>query len=64
MNENQDNPGLALNRLAREQMKLSLLRDIKVDMAVCELEGLDKTEYIKELRELLDSFDLKGGMSQ
>lgn len=29
----------ALNRLAREQIKLRLLADIRFDLAVCEIEG-------------------------
>lgn len=32
----------ALNRLAREQIKLRLLADIRFDLAVCEIEGWDK----------------------
>lgn len=39
----------ALNRLAREQMKLRLLADIAVDMQVCKLEGYDPAEYVDEL---------------
>lgn len=39
----------ALNRLAREQMKVRLLADIAVDMRVCELEGWDYMEYASEL---------------
>jgi len=45
----------SLNRLAREQMKEKLLLDIMIDLQVCELEGWDKREYIKELHELIDS---------
>lgn len=45
----------SLNRLAREQVKLRVLNDIKIDMAVCEIEGWDKTEYINELKELINS---------
>lgn len=40
---------VALNRLAGEQMKCRLLADIACDMQVCELEGLDHTEYVGEL---------------
>lgn len=32
----------AINRLAREQMKLKLLQDIMVDLTICEIEGYDK----------------------
>ena len=46
----------SLNRLAREQMKLRLLQDIRTDMMVCEIEGWDKAEYLNELKELINSF--------
>ena len=39
----------ALNRLAREQMKMRLLADIAVDMQVCKLEGYDPAESVDEL---------------
>lgn len=45
----------AMNRLSREKQKEILLRDIMSDMMVCEIEGWDKTEYINELKELIDS---------
>jgi len=46
----------SLNRLAREQMKLKLLADIRMDLIVCEIEGWDKMEFINELNELVNSF--------
>ena len=46
----------SLNRLAREQMKLKLLADIRMDQIICEIEGWDKMEYINELNELVNSF--------
>lgn len=45
-----------LNRLAREQMKLRLMQDIRTDLIVCEIEGWDKMEYLNELKELINSF--------
>lgn len=48
--------GIALNRLAREQMKLRLLADIRADIQVSELEGINYKEYLLELKELIDSF--------
>ena len=45
----------AINRLAREQMKLKLLQDIRVDLMICEIEGYDKKQYINELRDMLDT---------
>lgn len=43
----------ALNRLAREQLKESLLRDVRLDIEVCRLEGWDCTEYLRELAGML-----------
>lgn len=48
-----------LNRTAREQMKLKLYRDIRYDLSICELEGWDKGEYIKELQDMLNEFKIK-----
>jgi hypothetical protein len=45
--------GLALNRKARESMKERLMRDILVDMAVCEIEGWNKLEYLDELEDMI-----------
>lgn len=42
-----------LNRVAREQMKRRLLADVLVDLQICEIEGWDKMEYVKELFELM-----------
>lgn len=44
----------ALNRLAREQIKLRLLADIRFDLAVCEIEGWDKAEYLSEIKNMID----------
>ena len=33
--------GIALNALAREQMKYKLMADIRADIEVCKLEGTD-----------------------
>ncbi len=49
--------GVALNTLAREQMKLKLLCDIRIDLTVCELEGLDYREYVRSLRAMLGEID-------
>ena len=46
----------ALNRLARQQMIERLYRDILIDIAVCEIEGWDKMEYIKDLQEVINHF--------
>lgn len=51
----------SLNKLARHQMIHKLMADIRLDLAVCEIEGWDKREYIdmlyKELRGLEDACD-------
>lgn len=43
----------ALERLAREQMKHKLLADINISLAVCEVEGWSKTEYLHDLHTLI-----------
>ena len=48
--------GPALQRAAREEMKLRLLRDIRTDIEVCRLKGWNYQEYLQELRDLIDSF--------
>ncbi len=51
----------ALQNLARESMKLQLMRDIMVDMTVCEIEGWDKLEYLRDLQDMINSI---GGQAQ
>lgn len=46
----------ALNTLARHRMIERLYRDIFIDMTVCEIEGWDKMEYIKDLQEVINHF--------
>ena len=46
----------SLQRLAREEIKMKLLVDLRIDMEVCMLEGWDKTEFLNELKELINSF--------
>jgi len=50
----------SLNRLAREQMKQRLLKDIATDLAICDLEGWNKTEYINEIAEIVNGFKQEG----
>ena len=45
---------IALNRLAREQMKFRILVDVKTDLAICNLEGWDWKAYLDEIKELID----------
>lgn len=45
-----------LNVLAREQLKIRLLNDIKMDIEICQLEGWDYKEYLLELKKLIDGF--------
>ena len=46
--------GQALNKLAREQMKLRLLQDIRTDIEVCKLEGTCYKQYLLELKDIVD----------
>lgn len=45
----------ALNDKARHENILRLLADIRVDTMICECEGWDQMEYVRMLRDLLDS---------
>lgn len=47
---------LTINRLAREQMKLRLLADIRMDLEICRLEGWDCIGFLNELKEIIDGF--------
>lgn len=51
-------PPKTVNTLARKKFEELLLREIRFDLMVCEIEGWDKKEYIKELRKLLNSINL------
>lgn len=46
----------ALNDLARHKTILRLLNDIRIDMEICEIEGWDKTEYLNQIKQLINSF--------
>ena len=56
--ENSIFPAKTVNDLARMKFKEQLLKEIMVDLMVCEIEGWDKKEYIKEIRNLINSIDL------
>ena len=43
-----------VQELARHKMILRLLADIRADMEICDIEGWDKMEYIRQLREALN----------
>lgn len=53
----------ALNDLARHQAITRLEADILQDMMVCDIEGWDKTEFIRMVAEVVNHFadGLKGG---
>ena len=46
-----------VNDLARLKFKEQLLKEIMVDLTVCENENWDKKEYINELKKMLNSID-------
>lgn len=52
-----DGAARALNTLAREQMKHKLLADIRVDLTVCEIEGWEPREFLRDLHSLVAHFD-------
>lgn len=45
-----------MNRLAREQFKTKLYGELLFDMQVCALEHINPTEYLRELKEIIDYF--------
>lgn len=45
-----------VNELARQKFKQRLLNDILIDLTICEIEGWVKSDYIKELQNLLNGF--------
>lgn len=51
-------PAKTVNELARLKFQKHLLNEIIFDLMVCEIEGWDKKEYIRELRKILNSLDL------
>ena len=56
--ENIPFPAKTVNTLARKKFQEQLLKEIHFDLMVCEFEGWNKTEYIKELQKLLNSIDV------
>jgi hypothetical protein len=50
-------PSKTVNDLARLKFKEQLLKEIRFDLMVCEIEGWDKKEYINEIKKLLNSID-------
>ena len=49
-----------VNELARKKFEERMLRDISVDLMICEIEGWCKMEYIRELRRLLAGLAKRG----
>ena len=50
---------IRLNVFAREQMKHKLLNDILIDLTICDIENWDKVQYIQELKDLINSINIK-----
>lgn len=50
-------PSKTVNTLARKKFQEQLLKEIRFDLMVCEIEGWDKKEYINELKKLINSID-------
>ena len=46
----------ALNDLARHQIITKLYADILADMMVCDIEGWNKTEFIRMLQDVINHF--------
>lgn len=46
---------LALQKLAREQLKRRILQDVLFDINICKLEGWNPSTFVLELENLLHS---------
>lgn len=55
----EDHIARTLNDLARHKMILRLYQDILIDLTICDIEGWDKKEYIRQLQELITNFQIK-----
>jgi hypothetical protein len=55
----EDYTARTLNDLARHKMILRLYQDILIDLTICDIEGWDKKEYIRQLQELITNFKVK-----
>lgn len=55
----ENNIGKTLNDLARHKMILRLYQDILIDLTVCDIEGWDKKEYIRQLQDLITNFKVE-----
>lgn len=62
-NENYVFPSKAVNTLARKRFQEQLLKEINFDLMVCEIEGWDKKEYIKEIKALINGINLSSKKS-
>lgn len=51
-------PSKTVNNLARKKFQEQLLKEIHFDLMVCEIEGWDKKEYIREIKNLINSIDI------
>lgn len=51
-------PTKTVNDLARLKFQEQMLKEIRFDLMVCEIEKWDKKEYINELKQLLNSIKL------
>ena len=52
-------PAKTVNELARAKFKEQILKEIMFDFMVCEIEGWNKTEYINELKKMLNGIKTK-----
>lgn len=46
----------ALNDLARHELYLRILQDIRADIEVCKLEGWDYKAHLLNLKKMIDGF--------
>ena len=54
--EDSDDTARALNDLARHELKLRILQDLRAYISICQMEGWDYREYLFDLIELIKGF--------
>lgn len=56
INGNEKEVEMALEKLAREQTKHLILKDVLFDINVCKLMGIEYKDYIKDIINMLSEF--------
>ena len=53
----ENNKGIDFVVMTHNKNEFEILRDILIDMVVCEIEGWDKLAYLKSLKDVIEHFE-------